>query len=86
LKDIKANATGLVKIFVSSRREPDVIDHFGGSLNLEIEATQNYEDIRRYVTVEVEERVKNGRLLRGKVSDSLKAEIQRLLLERANGM
>jgi len=86
LHDIGNNSEGLVKIFVSSRREIDIVDHFSGSLNLEIESKDNLEDITRFVTVELDKRVKNRRLLRGKVSPALKAEIKDRLLQEANGM
>ncbi len=86
LHDIRNQSEGLVKIFVSSRREIDIFDSFSDSLNLEIEPKDNLEDITRFVTVELDKRVKNRTLLRGKISSTLKAEIKDRLLRDANGM
>jgi len=86
LHDLRNQSEGLVKIFVSSRRESDIIDSFSDSLTLKIEPKDNLEDITRFVTVELDKRVKSRRLLHGNVSHTLKTEIKDRLLRDATGM
>lgn len=71
----------IVKIFVSSRNEPDIFDVFGHSDNLYIDASNNAEDIRNFVEQEVE-----TRLLGGKAEDGLKELVKVKLCEKAQGM
>lgn len=71
----------IVKIFVSSRNEPDIFEVFGDSDNLYIDASNNAEDIRNFVEQEVE-----TRLLGGKAEDGLKELVKRKLCEKAQGM
>lgn len=71
----------VVKIFVSSRNEPDIYDFFGDSSNLYINARDNAEDIRQFVEQAVE-----TRLLGGKAEDDLKKRVKNVLCEKAQGM
>jgi hypothetical protein len=71
----------VVKIFVSSRNDPDIFEAFGGSSNLYIDASDNAEDIERFVEQEVERR-----LLGGKAEDGLKIRVKEALCRKAQGM
>ena len=71
----------VVKLLVSSRNEPDILGYFGGVENLYIEAKDNADDIRRYVVQEI-----NNHLLMGQARDALKAKVEDVLVQKANGM
>lgn len=71
----------VVKIFVSSRNEPDISEVFRDSENLYIEASHNAEDIKNFVEHEVD-----TRLLGGKAEDDLKELVKKTLCEKAHGV
>lgn len=71
----------VVKIFVSSRNEPDIFEVFGDSENLYIEASHNAEDIKNLVEHEVD-----TRLLGGEAEDDLKELVKKTLCEKAHGV
>ncbi|MCJ1263941.1 hypothetical protein MMC22_003812 [Lobaria immixta] len=71
----------VVKIFICSRNEPDIFESFGDLNSLCIDASNNTEDIRRFVEQEVE-----TRLLGGKADDGLKEMVKKKLCEKAQGI
>ena len=86
LSKILQGSRSLVKLLVSSRADADIVCHFSDCPNLQLEASQNQEDIDYYVKSEVENLIKRKQLLRGKVSEDLKRTIQSVLSEQAKGM
>ncbi len=86
LSGILQDSCGLVKILVSGRADADIVCHFSDCLNLQIEASQNQEDIENYVNSEVEYLINRKKLLRGNVPEGLKETIARYLREQAKGM
>ena len=86
LSGILQDSCGLVKILVSSRADADIVCHFSDCLDLQIEASQNQEDIENYVNSEVESLINRKKLLRGNVPEDLKETIARHLREQAKGM
>lgn len=80
----KSNRT--VKILISSRHSLDIEDRLQDLPHVCIEARDNAEDIENYVKTEVALRVRDRRLLRGKVSQELIEHIQEVLLGGAKGM
>ena len=86
LSRILQDSCGLMKILVSSRADADIVCHFSDCLNLQIEASQNQEDIENYVNSEVEYLISRKKLLRGNVTEDLKETIARYLREQAKGM
>lgn len=85
-KEILQRSNGLVKILVSSRDVGDIVYQLDGCLNLEIQASMNQGDIDLFVNRGVDALIKSGELLRGKMSDDLRQEIERVLREKAGGM
>ncbi|KAH0556821.1 hypothetical protein GP486_005389 [Trichoglossum hirsutum] len=83
---IVQRSPSLVKIFVSSRDDQDIVLHLGSSPNLYIKASDNARDIQRYVETEVERAIENKRLLGGQVSKDLRKEIIGTLTKQAQGM
>ena len=73
LETILRDASSLVKIFVSSRNDQDIVYKLKNYPNLQINSRANGSDIERFVEHEVENLVKHGKLLRHSQSpDELK--------------
>ena len=79
-------SASLVKVFVSSRDDNDIVCRLSNSPNVFIHASDNGEDIQRFVYAEVTQAVKDRRLLCGDLSDSLKNLITSTLIQGAQGM
>ncbi|KAI9888993.1 MAG: hypothetical protein M1814_006051 [Vezdaea aestivalis] len=86
LDEILQDSTNLVKIFVSSREDSDLVCKLENSPNLYIEAVDNKEDIERFVKGEVERSIKSKKLLRGCISSELKDLTVTTLIDGAQGM
>jgi len=76
----------LVKVFVSSRRDPDIRNHFRKTPKLEIAARENSEDIENYINSELNKKIAAGKFLNGQPSEELVADVKAGLVERAEGM
>jgi hypothetical protein len=86
LDDILQRSAGLVKVFVSSRDDNDIVCRLENSPNLYVGASDSREDIERYVKVEVEKSIQNRKLLRGCVSKELRELTVTTLIDGAQGM
>jgi hypothetical protein len=86
LDDIIQKSVGLVKIFVSSRDDSDIVCRLKESSNLYIQSSDNSEDITRFVRHEVELSIRRRRLLGGDVSDELRQTVIDALVGGAQGM
>jgi hypothetical protein len=85
LDRITQEAGHLVKVFVSSRRDSDIRNHFRKTPKLEIAARDNSQDIADYVTSELGKKIATGKLLNGQPSGELVADIKDKLTEQAEG-
>jgi hypothetical protein len=87
LHHIVDNAPNLVKIFVSSRDDDDIVFQLEKTSNLSIKASDNIRDIERFVKAEISRSIKEGKLLRRvKVDENLKLRLITTLINGANGM
>ena len=86
LSSIVADSTGLVKLFISSRDDRDIVLHLGECPNLKIQASHNQSDITRYVNSEVSKVIRSRKWRSGKVDKTLEQEIKLALIEKAQGM
>lgn len=86
LQDILQRSSGLVKIFVSSRDDQDIVWRLKDYPNLEINARKNHDDIVNFVQSEIEHRIRDRDLLKGGISAPLKAKIIDGLIQKAQGM
>ena len=75
-----------LKVFISSRHSLDIETRLQGLPHVCIEATDNAEDIETYVQLQLKIVIQEQRLLRGKVSDNLRACVEHVILGCANGM
>lgn len=83
---IVSNSGEVVRIFLSSRDDGDIVHKLSGVPNLSIRARDNNADIERFITREVEYLVSKKRLLGGNVPDELRQKIECALGEKACGM
>lgn len=79
-------SASLVKVFLSSRDDNDIVCHLENSPDVVIQARDNAEDIKLFVQTEVNRAVKDRRLLRGSISEALKNQIMTTLIQGAQGM
>jgi hypothetical protein len=86
LDKIVQESVNLVKVFVSSRDDNDIVRRLADSPNLCIRASDNCEDIEYFVRSEVARSINDKRLLGGKVSGELRNRIIITLIEGAQGM
>ena len=87
LEHILQHSCSLVKIFVSSRNDQDIVLQLNGYLNLEIDSRRNSNDIAKFVNAEVERLIRDGKLLRNsKSKDDMKGMIVRRVTDDAAEM
>lgn len=87
LESILQDSSRLVKVFVSSRDDQDIVCHLEGYPNLGITSDRNMEDIASFVKIETQDLIKRKRLLRFSNSKAeLEAKIIRKVTEGAGGM
>ncbi|KAJ9218119.1 hypothetical protein DTO166G4_510 [Paecilomyces variotii] len=71
------------KIFISSRRDGDIKRQLERKANISIEATDNHDDIAKFVAERISENEKDRQY---PISESLKSEIIDTLLHKSRGM
>jgi hypothetical protein len=86
LSTIAQTSRNLVKIFVSSRDDDDIILELEAVPNLYINAVDNARDIERFILREINSSIDRRILLRGEVDDQLKRQIISTLVEKADGI
>ncbi|KAJ5316803.1 hypothetical protein N7508_001311 [Penicillium antarcticum] len=70
-----------VKIFISSRPDPDIENQLGNTPNIGINASENKDDIEKYLSAEMGKLAKKAPFF-----GRLKSKITEVLLERCQGM
>jgi hypothetical protein len=86
LSTIAQASRNLVKIFVSSRDDDDIVLELEAVPNLYINAVDNARDIESFIHREINSSIDRRILLRGEVDDQLKRQIISTLVEKADGM
>lgn len=86
LEKIIKDSSGLVKIFVSSRDDNDIVRQLDGVANLWIEAKDNKDDSERFVESEITRCIDSRELLDGVVNKDLREKIIESLTNGAQGM
>ncbi|KAI9688036.1 MAG: hypothetical protein M1820_010309 [Bogoriella megaspora] len=81
LSRLTYNHKTVVKTLVSSRNDPDIEIHFSKTPNLSITATDNANDIARYVQTSIDER-----LLSGKAKKQTRDQVGKALISKAGGV
>ncbi|KAF7954213.1 hypothetical protein EAE96_005342 [Botrytis aclada] len=86
LQKIIKSSNNIVKVFVSSRDDHDLVHHLTRSPNLYIHATDNTGDTIMFIKSRIKEAIREDKLLCGRVSSRLKNIIIGKLIKKANGM
>ncbi len=86
LENIISKSANVVKIFVSSRDDTDIVLRLGRFPSIVIQGNDNHQDIKRFVDFEVHRAISDKLLLDGQVSDLLKERVIKTLVDRSNGM
>lgn len=86
LEQIVQESQNVVKLFVSSRTDGDIVERFEQHSKVRIDDLLNHDDIQRFIEHEVAKSIRTKKLLRGKVSPSLRDDIIKTLSKKANGM
>jgi hypothetical protein len=87
LEHILQRSASLVKVFVSSRDDQDIVLELSGYPNLAIDSQRNSDDIAQFVTTEVERLIQARKLLRYSTAQTeMKKMIINKVIEGAAGM
>lgn len=86
LERIVQESLNIVKIFVSSRDDGDIVDRFERCPKIRVDDMLNGNDIRDFIGFKVNEAIVSKKVLRGKVSKSLRDDIASVLAQKAHGM
>jgi len=86
LQTIVKISKNVVKIFLSSRDDNDLVSQLTQYPNVAIEAPDNKMDIENYVSFQIRKAIEEKRLLCGNVSEDLKTHVIETLIEKADGM
>ena len=87
LEKILQESSRLVKIFVSSRDDQDIVYHLQDYLNLNIISDRNMDDITSFVRAETQDLIKKKKLLRSSNNQiELVESIINQITEEANGI
>ena len=86
LRHVVERSNTLVKIFVTTRMDTDILMQFEMFPRIELEPDDIVDDINRFVEEKLQEMIERKRLLHGNVPNALKEEICQVLCERSKGM
>jgi len=86
LKHVVERSNSLVKVFATTRMDPDILVQFEMFPRIELEPDDNVDDINRFVKEKIQSAIERKQLLHGNVPDALKDEICQVLCERSKGM
>ncbi|RPB22319.1 hypothetical protein L211DRAFT_333519 [Terfezia boudieri ATCC MYA-4762] len=87
LKNVIKASKNVVKIFVTTRMDSDILMQFEIFPRIELEPDDNKDDsdINAFLRIQVQSLIDDGLLLHGKVSNELKEEIYNSLCQRCKG-
>ena len=78
--------TSLLKVFISSRDEQDIVARATDYTSISIQPVDNQSDIELYIRHQIDQLISEKSLLRGKVNGDLKQQIIKRLCDGAQGM
>jgi hypothetical protein len=78
-----------VKILISSRRDEDITAEFEDRVNFSLSATENHDDIMRFVQGKIQE-YRNSKTAKRKLNSAISTELEqqiiKVFLDKSNGM
>ncbi|KAF8428812.1 hypothetical protein EV426DRAFT_543824, partial [Tirmania nivea] len=85
LNHIIRTSKNVVKIFVTTRMDMDILSQFENFPRIELQPDDNVGDINKFVLTKVQSSIENYKLLQGDVSNKVKKEICNVLCQRSKG-
>ena len=85
LKHVIKASKNVVKIFVTSRMDTDILTQFEIFPRIELQPDDNVDDINNFVRTKVQSLIDDSLLLHGDVSTELQEEICNALCQRCKG-
>lgn len=86
LDRIREESASLVKVFLSSRDDQDIVRRLKNLPDVFIHATDNCEDIANFIRLQVKQSIKDKILLSGNITEELENRITSHLIDGAQGM
>jgi hypothetical protein len=86
LNYVMKHSKNLVKVFATTRMDPDIVLQFEFFPRIELQPDDNFVDIKNFVEMSVQQAIDDKRLLHGAVPLDLKEEVCAVLRERSKGM
>ena len=86
LKNVIERSKNLVKIFATTRMDPDILWQFEMFPRIELQPDDNAGDINQFVKTKLQSIIDDRMLLEGHVPDELQTEICGVLCRRSRGM
>ena len=86
LKDVIRQSPENIRVFISTRPFPAIEKELSPEQSLEVTSRDNGKDVRVFIDTMLEENIKDKKLLKGSVSEKLKAHIVDTLTDRADNM
>ncbi|KAI5792038.1 hypothetical protein FPQ18DRAFT_291967, partial [Pyronema domesticum] len=86
LNYVIAQSKSLVKIFATTRMDPEIVAHFEMFPRIVLQPEHNVSDINQFIKTRVKSTIDDRQLLSGNVSDELQIEICEVLCTRSQGM
>ncbi|KAF8416385.1 hypothetical protein EV426DRAFT_541365 [Tirmania nivea] len=85
LNHVIQTSKNIVKIFVTTRMDVDILNQFENFPRIELQPDDNVSDINKFVLTKVQSSIKDRLLLHGDVSNEVKKEIYNILCQRCKG-
>jgi len=85
LKNVIQTSRNVVKIFVTTRMDLDILAQFEIFPKIELQPEDNVGDINEFIRTKIESSIVDGLLLYGEVSIELKEEMYNVLHQRCKG-
>ena len=79
-------APNVVKTFVSSREDDDIVASLKQYRNVSISESMTNQDMQLFITAKLEQAISMKRILRGKITSVMRKEIHEALSNKAQGM
>ncbi|KAF8428814.1 hypothetical protein EV426DRAFT_677542 [Tirmania nivea] len=85
LNHVIQTSKNVVKIFVTTRMDMDILSQFENFPRIELQPDDNIGDINKFVLTKVQSSIEDCKLLQGDVSNEVKEEICNILCQRSKG-
>ncbi|KAF8416300.1 hypothetical protein EV426DRAFT_686871, partial [Tirmania nivea] len=85
LNHVIQTSKNVVKIFVTTRMDVDILNQFENFPRIELQPDDNVDDINKFILTEVQNSIEDRLLLDGVVSNEVKKEICNILCQRCKG-